>query len=120
MIIFTNTEERAKEIFDELAERYKDFDNAKAMTISKIIEFESLGVKNRIKIVSPKENARSLKDNIVLYDGSIYDYEVEHFNHIRRAVINTHNIQNPSLLYPYSYFDTIVNETLSLRYTGEE
>ena len=66
MIIFTN---RAKEI---LIYELKDKLSDKNLTLVNIsggrIEYEDLGVKNTIKILSPNDSSRGRKDNIVLYD----------------------------------------------------
>nr|DAH73484.1 MAG TPA: hypothetical protein [Caudoviricetes sp.] len=106
MIIFTK---RKKEI---LIYELKDKLSDKNLTLVNIsgggrIEYEDLGVKNTIKILLPNDSSRGHKDNIVLYDGSLYDYTEEEYCYMC-SILRNDNIQQPMMLYPYSHIDYFI------------
>lgn len=105
MIIFTK---RKKEI---LIYELKDKLSDKNLTLVNIcggrIEYEDFGVTNTIKILSPNCSSRGHKDNIVLYDGSLYDYTEEEYCYMC-SILRNDNIQQPMMLYPYSHIDYFI------------
>lgn len=104
MIIFTK---RAKELIYELKDKLSDKNLTLVNISGRRIEYEDLGVKNIIKILSPNGSARGHKDNIVLYDGSLYDYTEEEYCYMC-SILRNDNIQQPMMLYPYSHIDYFI------------
>ena len=112
MIIITKTPERVKEMAQELKNKL-DFSGVKDLTVksscgSSLITYKNLDSINRIRIVSFCENSRSLKDNIVLYDGKISDYTMEECEIMEHIIYYGTSIQESRLLYPYSDIDKIL------------